>query len=159
MAHVLSPTSHLGVDCDRVKFSSFLGPILFLTSIFFLNFISRIVFAPLLPSIQEDLGLAHVEAASLFLFVSMGYSISLLGSGFISCRLQHRKTIVLSAITVGFSLLGIAFCTNLWAVRGALLLLGLASGLYLPSGLASLTDLVSVKHWEKPSRPMNWPRI
>ena len=139
----------MGSDPETVKFSSFLGPIFLLTNIFFLNFISRIIFAPLLPSIQKDLALAHVEAASLFLFVSMGYSVSLLCSGFISNRLQHKKTICLSATAVGISLTGIALCNDIWTIRGGLLLLGLAAGLYLPSGLASLTALVNVRHWGK----------
>jgi len=149
MKHSKTPDSHAGVDTETVKFSSFLGPILFLTGIFFLNFISRIIFAPLLPRIQEDLGLIHTEAASLFLFISMGYSVSLLGSGFVSRRFQHRKTIALSAATAGISLLGIALSDGIWTIRGGLLLLGLASGLYLPSGIAVLTSLVSVKHWGK----------
>jgi MFS transporter, NNP family, nitrate/nitrite transporter len=149
MKHSKTYDSDTGKDPETVKFSSFLGPILLLTNIFFLNFISRIIFAPLLPSIQKDLGLAHVEAASFFLFVSMGYSVSLLSSGFISHRLQHKKTIVLSATAVGISLTGIALCDGIWTIRGGLLLLGLASGLYLPSGLASLTALVNVKHWGK----------
>ncbi len=141
--------SHMATGQEETRFTSFLGPILFLANIFFLNFISRIIFAPLLPSIEEDLSLAHVEAASLFLFISMGYAASLLGSGFVSCRLQHRKTIALSAITVGLSLIGIAFGNSIWTIRGGLLFLGLASGLYLPSGLASLTALVRVEHWGK----------
>ena len=149
MKHSKTYASDTGKDPETVKFSTFLGPILLLTNIFFLNFISRIIFAPLLPSIQKDLGLAHVEAASFFLFVSMGYSVSLLSSGFISHRLQHKKTIVLSATAVGISLTGIALCEGIWTIRGGLLLLGLASGLYLPSGLASLTALVNVKHWGK----------
>ena len=134
---------------ETVKFSSFLGPILLLTNIFFLNFLSRIIFAPLLPRIQKDLTLSHVEAASLFLFITMGYSISLLGSGFISKRLRHRKTICLSATAVGISLTGIALCDGVWTIRGGLLMLGLAAGLYLPSGMASLTALVSARHWGK----------
>ena len=149
MKHSKTPDSHASVDPEAVKFRSFLGPILFLTGIFFLNFVSRIIFAPLLPSIQEDLGLIHVEAASLFLFISMGYSVSLLGSGFVSRRLQHRKTIAISAATIGLSLIGIALSDGIWTIRGGLLLLGLASGLYLPSGIAVLTSLVNVKHWGK----------
>ena len=144
-------SSKLHADPNPVgaKFISFLGPILLFTNIFFLNFIARIIFAPLLPSIQKDLALAHVEAASLFLFLSMGYSVALLCSGFVSHRLQHRKTIILSAVAVGLSLAGIAFCHGLWTIRAGLLLLGLASGLYLPSGLASLTAMVDTRHWGK----------
>ena len=145
----MTPDSQAVEDSEAVKFSSFLGPILLLTNIFFLNFLSRIIFAPLLPRIQKDLGLSHVEAASLFLFITMGYSISLLGSGFISKRLRHRKTICLSATAVGISLAGIALCDGVWTIRGGLLVLGLAAGLYLPSGIASLTAVVSARHWGK----------
>ena len=143
MKHSKTPDSHTGAAPEAAKFSSFLGPILLLTNIFFLNFLSRIIFAPLLPRIQKDLTLSHVEAASLFLFITIGYSISLLGSGFISKRLRHRKTIVLSATAVGISLTGVALCDGVWTIRGGLLVLGLAAGLYLPSGIASLTALVS----------------
>ena len=81
---------------ESPSFFSQLGPILFLTTIFFLNFIGRIVFAPLMPSIENNLGLDHTEAGSMFLLISLGYFISLLGSGFLSCRLTHRKTIIIS---------------------------------------------------------------
>ncbi len=128
---------------------SFLGPVLFLTGIFFLNFISRIIFSPLLPRIEEDLELAHAEAASLFLFVGIGYAISVLGSSFVSSRIQHRKAIVLSATAVGVSLIAITFCSNIWSIRLGLLALGLGAGLYLPSGIAAITSLVSGKHWGK----------
>lgn len=137
-------------DADKkVSFSSQLGAILFLTTIFFLNFIGRIVFAPLLSSIETDLGIAHAEAASFFLLTSMGYFISLLSSGFLSCRLNHRKTIVLSTLSVGMALIGISACNSLWTVRLALFLLGMSAGIYLPSGIATLTSLVNPRHWGK----------
>ena len=145
----MTPDSHAVEDPEAGKFSSFLGPILLLTNIFFLNFISRIIFAPLLPRIQKDLTLSHVEAASLFLLITMGYSISLLCSGFVSKHLRHRKTICLSATAVGISLTGIALCDGIWTIRGGLFVLGLSAGLYLPSGIASLTALVSARHWGK----------
>jgi NNP family nitrate/nitrite transporter-like MFS transporter len=134
---------------ETVSFASQLGAILFLTTIFFLNFIGRIVFAPLLPSIETDLGIAHAEAGSFFLVTSVGYFISLLCSGFLSCRLNHRKTIVLSALSVGVALIGISVCNSLWTVRLALFLLGMSAGIYIPSGIATLTSLVNPKHWGK----------
>ncbi|MCG6877743.1 MAG: MFS transporter [Deltaproteobacteria bacterium] len=128
---------------------SFLGPVLFLTSIFFLNFTSRIIFAPLLPSIEKELALAHAEAASLFLFIGIGYFVSITGSSLVSSRIPHRKTIVLSATAVGISLIWITLCNSLWSIRFGLLVLGLGSGLYLPSGIASLTAMVAARHWGK----------
>ena len=126
-----------------------LVPLLLLTGIFFLNFIARIILAPLMPTIENDLGIGHGEAGSLFLVISSGYFISLLGAGFLSARLTHRKTIILSATTVGVALLGISFCDSLWEMRLGLFILGMAAGLYLPSGIATLTALISSRNWGK----------
>lgn len=134
---------------ESPSFFSQLGPILFLTTIFFLNFIGRIVFAPLMPSIENDLGLDHTEAGSMFLLISLGYFISLLSSGFLSSRLTHRRTIIISALSVGMVLICTSFSNSLWSVRLSLLFLGLAVGIYLPSGITTLTSLISVKHWGK----------
>ena len=63
---------------EVTSFRSHIGPILFLAGIFFLNFLGRIILAPLLPTIEKDLGLGHSEAGSLFLLISLGYFIALL---------------------------------------------------------------------------------
>jgi NNP family nitrate/nitrite transporter-like MFS transporter len=102
-----------------------------------------------MPTIEADLGVTHGAAGSLFLLISLGYFITLLGSGFVSSRLMHGGTIILSATTVGLALIGISLCNSVGMIRLALLLLGMAAGLYLPSGIAALTALISAKHWGK----------
>jgi NNP family nitrate/nitrite transporter-like MFS transporter len=135
---------------DRAaSFRSQVGPIVLLTVMFFLNFLARIILAPLLPALEHDLNLDHGEAGSLFLLISLGYCSSLLGSGFVSSRLTHRKTIILSALAAGIPLLALSFGNHLWQIQVALVALGLATGLYLPSGIATLTSLISPKHWGK----------
>jgi NNP family nitrate/nitrite transporter-like MFS transporter len=124
-------------------------PLLFLVGIFFLNFISRIILSPLLPSIEKDLRIGHEEAGSFFFIISFGYCLMLLGSSFISSRLSHRKTIILSTVAVGGALLFIGLSRELWMVRLGFFALGMAAGLYLPSGIATLTELVNPRHWGK----------
>ena len=63
-------------------------PIIFVTVIFYLNFTSRVILAPLLPVIEEDLGIGHGEAGSLFLYIACGSGVGLLGSGFVSSRVK-----------------------------------------------------------------------
>jgi MFS transporter, NNP family, nitrate/nitrite transporter len=138
-----------GAENRPGPFRAYVGPLLLLTSIFFLNFIGRIIQAPLMPAIEQELGISHSAAGSLFLTISMGYFVSLMGSGFIAARLKHRGTIVLSSVAVGLSLLVTAGSSSLWAVRGGLLLLGLSAGLYLPCGIATLTGFVGRAHWGK----------
>jgi len=137
------------MNTHPVPFRSQLGALLFLTAIFCLNFIARILMAPLIPSIEAELGVTHAEAGSLFLWISLGYFITLLGSGFVSTRLTHRGTIILSATTLGLVLMGISLCERIGTIRWAVFLLGMAAGLYLPSGIATLTALIDAKHWGK----------
>jgi NNP family nitrate/nitrite transporter-like MFS transporter len=126
-----------------------LFPILLIASTFFLNFTSRIIVAPLLPIVENDLGLSHGDAGSLFLFLSIGYFISLLGSGHISSRITHRNTIAVSAMAVGIALVLISFSKSLFAMRFCVFLLGISAGTYLPSGISTVTSLVNPKHWGK----------
>ena len=132
-----------------ISFLSQLPPIFFLVEIFFLNFMSRIILSPLLPTVEKDLKIGHEEAGSLFFLISFGYCIMLFGSSFVSSRLNHRRTIILSTVVVGVALLFVGLSQQLWMVRIGLFGLGLAAGLYLPSGIATLTELANPRHWGK----------
>lgn len=124
-----------------------LRTVLLLTFIFLLNFISRIIFAPLLPAIEVDLGLNHAQAGALFLFISAGYFTSVLSSGFLAARIGHRATVIASAVGVGAIMILTGLSDSLWGARAGLFLLGVAAGVYLPSGMATLTDLTPARLW------------
>ncbi|MGQ9653133.1 MAG: MFS transporter [Thermodesulfobacteriota bacterium] len=134
---------------EEVPFRRHLGSLFFLAAIFFLNFISRIILGPLMPTIEEDMNLGHGEAGSLFLLISSGYSVVLFFSGAVSSRLTHKRTILLSSLVMGVTLLLVSQSRSLGAMRLGLVVMGMAGGLYLPSGIASLTAMVSPRHWGK----------
>jgi predicted MFS family arabinose efflux permease len=113
-----------------------------LTGVFFLNFVARVVLSPLLPPIRETFDLTFSQAGSLFLWISSGYCVGLLCSGFVSARLTHRRTILVSLAGIGLALLWMGSSGGLLGLRGGAELLGLHAGLYLPSGVASICDLV-----------------
>lgn len=136
-------------DSTHSSLRSQMGPLLFLVGIFFLNFLARIILSPLMPTVEKDLKIGHDEAGSLFLLISLGYCVGLLASGFVSSRLSHRKTIFLSSIAVGVGLMIVSISHNLWAIRSGLIFLGMAAGFYLPSGIATVTELVRPEHWGK----------
>ncbi|WP_035237438.1 MFS transporter [Desulfobacter vibrioformis] len=143
--HTIASKTRQGAD----RFSAYLGPVGFLAVLFFINFLSRIILAPFMPLIEKDLGFSHTAAGSLFLFTSAGYFLALVISGFFSARWFHRRTIVLSAACLGGALLFSAFSRDLWQLRMGLVSVGMAAGLYLPSGLATITALVHPRHWGK----------
>ena len=125
----------------------FLQPLLLLTGVFTLNFVSRVVLAPLLPAIERDLSIGHAAAGGLFFFISLGYCVGLLASGSISARLTHRRTVALSSVAVGGALCLVALSAGLFGIRVGMALLGAAAGLYLPSGIATITNLVPQPNW------------
>ena len=136
-------------DSTHSSLRSQLGPLLFLVSIFFLNFLARIILSPLMPSVEKDLKIGHEEAGSLFLLLSLGYCVMTLFSGFVSSRLNHRRTIILSSLTLGASLLIITASPHLWGIRIGLILTGMAAGLYFPSGISTVMELASQRDWGK----------
>ena len=99
----------------------------------------------MLPTVEKDLNIGHGEAGSLFFIISLGYCPMLLGSGFVSTRLNHRRTIILSSLAVGGAFLFVGLSHSLWGVRLGLLILGMAAGLYLPSGIMTIIGLVRSK--------------
>jgi len=132
-----------------LSYSLHLLPIICLTAIFFVNFVSRIILSPMITAVEGDLSLSHGEAGSLFLFITVGYFISLIGSGYVNSRVTHRVTIIFSSVFVGLALIGISFTRSAFGLGTGMFLIGIGAGAYLPSGIASITRLVDTRQWGK----------
>lgn len=115
--------------------------LLLLTFIFYLNFVSRVILAPLLPEIETRLIISHGQAGTLFLCLSVGYFVSLISSGFITARLGQKQTISLSMLASGVSLGVISASSTLLFLQVGYLLLGLGTGAYLPAAVTTITEL------------------
>lgn len=102
-----------------------------------------------MPAIERDLQITHGEAGSFFLVLSLGYFAGLMGSGYLSSRFTHRKTIIISSTAVGSTLLAASLCSSLWAFWLVIVFLGVFAGLYLASGIAALTAQIDSGHWGK----------
>jgi len=123
-----------------------------LVAVFYLNMLSRVIPAPLMPVIEKEYGVGHSDAGLVFLMLAVGYCIGLISSGLVSSRLAHRDTILFSSVAMGTLLLLIAFSKGLWTIRIELLLVGFFSGFYLPSGVTTITSAISSAHWGKGDR-------
>ena len=138
-----------GTSPDSAPFRTYLPALLIMTVIFFINFLARIILGPLLPAVEHDLGIDHSQSGSFFFLISLGYLVALIGSGFVSSQITHRRTIICSCAALGGALLLVVAGTSLTGMYPALLLLGLAAGIYLPSGVATITTFVDTRHWGK----------
>jgi MFS transporter, NNP family, nitrate/nitrite transporter len=137
-------------DCPMpVPFREKIGITLFLAWLFYLGFVARVMFAPLMPAIEKDLGIGHSEAGSLFLMMSIGYLLAPFCSGLISSRINHRGNLGVSAWCVGLALIPFAFVNAFWALRVLPMIIGLAAGVHLPSAIATITAEVRKQDWGK----------
>jgi NNP family nitrate/nitrite transporter-like MFS transporter len=121
----------------------------FVTLMFFVTFISRFIFSPLMPTIGHDIALTSGQAGSVFFMAAIGGMVGSLAAGFVSARIDHRGTLLTAlfgtAVVLGVSLLA----QSVWALRGVLLLLGFFAGLNQPSVLATITAMVRREDWGK----------
>jgi len=119
----------------------------FLVVLFFLNIVSRLSVGPLLPVIEGEFRVRHGSAGSLYFFITLGYCVGLFLSGYMAYWSSHRATIALSGITLGTALVAVPYAPTLFWIRADLCLLGIGSGLYLPSGVAVLTENTRERFW------------
>ena len=137
-------------DCPMPEpFGEKVGLTLFLAWLFYLGFVSRIIFGPLMPEIEADLGLDHLQAGYLFLMIGVGYLVAPAFSGLISARLNHRGALQLSAWLLGIALIPFAFVQSFEGMCILLVIIGFAGFLHLPSAVATITAEIQKSDWGK----------
>jgi NNP family nitrate/nitrite transporter-like MFS transporter len=132
-----------------VPFQESFGITLFVAWLFWLTFIGRIVFAPLLPAIEREFGLSYSQAGSIFLMMSLGLFIAPVCSGFLASKINHRGALMVSALMVGLALVSLGFIESFRTLRLVVIIIGLAAGLHLPSAIATITAEVRRGDWGK----------
>ncbi|MEJ2057310.1 MAG: MFS transporter [Desulfofustis sp.] len=115
---------------------------LLMVAVFF-SMAARVIFSPLMPSLQRDLNFTLTSAGTLFMFVSISYAASMLFAGFVSARIGHGKTIVaaLATITVGLGVSGAAGGVVMLGV--GMVCIGVGAGAYPPSGMVMINTRIS----------------
>ncbi|MFP4391771.1 MAG: MFS transporter [Desulfohalobiaceae bacterium] len=96
---------------------------------------------------EQEFSVSHAQAGSLFFILSLGISLALILSGFVASRLQHKKTILLSALGSGFFLIMASWSPSMGLLKIFLFAQGLCLGMYLPSGISSITSLLPAQYW------------
>jgi MFS transporter, NNP family, nitrate/nitrite transporter len=119
----------------------------FLVSVVFFSFFCRMVFSPLLPAIESDLNISHVVGGSFFFFIALGYTTTMLVSGFFLRFINHRNVIVIAVVLAGVGVGLVARSQSVGTMRLALVVVGMGAGLYPPSGITTLTSLVPKARW------------
>lgn len=128
---------------------SWLRPLMMIVGVVFLGVVGRSILSTLLLPIEADFGISHTIASRLFLYLSGGYSVAMLLSGFLSVKMSYRAVISAASLMMGLGCLLMAAAPSLVVLRAAMILFGAGLGIYLPSGIATITKLVPKMFWQK----------
>ncbi len=111
----------------------------------FFSMAARAIFAPLMPSLQIEMGISLSTVGLLFLLVSVSYAASMLFVGFLAARIGHGRTIVVALALITLGLLVSALAPGSLLLAAGMLCIGAGAGAYPPSGLVMINTKISAR--------------
>lgn len=116
-------------------------------TLWYIDYLARVVLSPLMPVIEDALLLNHAMAGGLYLPFYTGSTLSVLAGGFLSLRFVYKKPLLSCFIilTIGFFILG--FVRDYYLFMVVSFFLGAGSGLYIPCGIPMLTAVIPKSFW------------
>lgn len=126
-----------------------LGIVLFLCLLFYLGFVSRVIFGPLMPAIQDELGISNAAAGQLFFCITIGYLLGPPCSGLLSSRVYHLGALKWSAWLLGLAMLPLLVAESYWQIALCMVVIGFAGAMHLPSAIATIMAEIQKSDWGK----------
>jgi MFS family permease len=123
--------------------------LMFLWFLWFMNFSIRTIFSPLMPLIEDEFAIHHAQASSFFVFNALGYGTALLLTGIFAGRFGYKRSIIFSLILAAGTFFMIPYVESFGFLCALSFVLGLASGIYLPSIIPLITHYFEMQSWGK----------
>ena len=143
-ASLSDPGLHTDMELKRC-----LGPVMLLTFIFFIQFVTRQMAGPLLPAMESELGLSHTQSGLFILCIGVGFFFSQFCAAIMAARWGYRRCILLSLWGTAAASAVVGLLSSTWALYVGFLGLGFTGGLYTPAGIALITVLIRHQDWGK----------
>ncbi len=123
--------------------------VVFVTFMFFCNYMARSTLSPLLAYIELDLQISHSQSTSWLLAQGLGFASTQIFTGYLVSVIRPRYVVAFSTILLGSTFLLIPFLGNFYALCVLFFCFGMFCGAYLGAGIAVLGTLVSKEDWGK----------
>ncbi|OPY73359.1 MAG: putative transporter [Syntrophorhabdus sp. PtaU1.Bin058] len=117
--------------------------------LWFINFNIRIIFSPILPIVEDEFVVNHARASGIFVFLSVGYSLSVMICGLFSGTFGYKRSIFFSMLFLSLISFLIPVVRTFWLLYAFGFFIGLAVGFYLPSAMPLMTEYYSENNWGK----------
>ena len=113
----------------------------------YVSFSCRTIIAPIMPVIEDELAISHTLAGNVFLFLSLGYTVSLLVSGILSPRIGYKRSILSGFFVLMIAIFSLKFTHSYFYLIFIAIFIGLGAGVYLPSAIPLLTSIFRYDQW------------
>jgi len=113
----------------------------------YVSFSCRTIIAPIMPVIEDELTISHTLAGNVFLFLSLGYTVSLLLSGILSPRIGYKRSILSGFFVLMIAMFSLKFTHSYFYLIFIAIFIGLGAGVYLPSAIPLLTSIFRHDQW------------
>lgn len=118
--------------------------VLLIIAVFF-SVVGRAIFSPLMPYLQEELTISLTTVGTLFLLITISYSLFMILSGYLTAWIGHGYTIVAALVSIMVGLLIAAVAPNTIILAVGIVCIGAGAGAYAPSGIAMINSKVSIE--------------
>ncbi|MFQ5693398.1 MAG: MFS transporter [Nitrospinota bacterium] len=115
--------------------------------LWFLAHSTRMILSPVLPLIEDDLGLSHAQAGQLFVFLTAGYCTSLFSVPVWSRVLGYRRTVQAALAVLALTQILLYRAAGMKEMAALMFLVGLTTGTILPSAIPLLTAAYGKERW------------
>ena len=132
-----------------LPFRDSLRPVLHVVTVSMFFFVARSAMSPLLLDVERAFGIGHADSSGLMVLFTVGYALSMVMSGFLSRRMQHRRLIPLAAIIGAAGTLLLSLASSMAMMRTGLFVFGAGFGLFAPTGINMITTVVRRQDWQK----------
>ena len=112
----------------------------------FFSLVGRAIFSPLMPYLQEELELSLATVGTLFLLVSISFSVVMICSGFLTAWIGHGNTVVAALILIMIGMVISAGAKNASILAVCMIFIGAGGGTYAPSGIAMINNKISIQN-------------
>lgn len=135
------------------RFQSLRGKALFFLTLtwflWFMNVAMRTILSPILPILEDEFGVVHAQAASIFTFIAFGYGTSVSFSGIAASKFGCKKGVIFSFFIAMFVYFIFPMVKHFYLFYPLGFLLGIAAGMYLPSIIPMITEYFEERLWGK----------
>lgn len=118
--------------------------ILLIIAVFF-SVVGRAIFSPLMPYLQEELAISLTTVGTLFLLVTISYSLVMVFSGYLTAWIGHGNTVVAALFLIMVGLVISAAAPNTIILACGMIIIGAGAGTYAPSGIAMINTKISIE--------------